>query len=275
MDSTLLRLFKETKIDLTKAYLDPKAGTSNTDGVFDINPKDFLRFAKLDLKQDDERGLINSLTNSKRAIDCQIDEVLYKFGITQENFKPAVENFLAHFELSNDIPIKLKFIQALNFAPSLLISKTRTLRNRLEHLYQKPTENEVHEAFDVADLFIRSVASKFKVQTDDFSITDEKNYNEKNKWVYKNAISFSFNEKTKNFDLEKTIASKSVEKISVTPIEKEYFGIVRLMNSIDDEFELDDSLKIVLNSLDTLCPMTKQASFSYEEKTYAQHWYCQ
>jgi hypothetical protein len=216
-----------------------------------------LRFAKLDLKQDDERGLINSLTNSKRAIDCQIDEVLNKFGITQDNFKPAVENFVAHFELGNDVPIKLKFIQALNFAPSLLISKTRTLRNRLEHLYQKPTENEVHEAFDVADLFIRSVSSKFKIQTDDFSITDEKNFNEKNKWVYKNAISFSFNEKTKNFNLGKIIANKAVEKVSITPTDKEYFGIVRLMNSVDDEFELDDSLKIILKLIGHPMPNEK------------------
>jgi hypothetical protein len=245
MDSILLRLFKETKIDLTKAYLDVLGKYPYTGNVFDINPKDFLRFAKLDLKQDDVRGLINSLTNSKRAIDCQIDEVLNKYGISQDNFKPAIENFIADFELG-DIPIKLKFIQAVNFAPSLLISKTRNLRNRLEHLYQKPTEIEVREALDVVELFILSVSGKFKIQTEEFLITDGRYYNKNNKDVNKNAIYFLFNEKTKNFDLKKIINKEPVEEISVTPTDKEYFGIVRLVNSIDDEFELNDSLKIIL-----------------------------
>jgi hypothetical protein len=40
MSNTLLRLLKETKIDLTKAYLDPGGGSAYNDNVFDINPKD-------------------------------------------------------------------------------------------------------------------------------------------------------------------------------------------------------------------------------------------
>lgn len=258
MDNNLLRFLKETKIDLTKAYLEPDSGSAYTDNVFDINPKDFLRFAKFDFSQKDERGLINSLTNSKRAIDCQIDEVLSKFGVNQDNFKEATDKFIAHFHFTNDIPNKLKFIQALNFAPSLLISRTRNLRNRLEHLYQKPSENEVNEALDVADLFIRSVSSYLKMQTEEFTITDEKNYDAKKPRHCKNGIAFSFNQKTKSFELGKIISDKIVENVTITSINIEYFGIVRLMNSIyDDEFELDETFKIVLRLIEHPMPSEK------------------
>ena len=177
MTTKLLNLLKDTKIDLTKAYLVPSAGGAYLDSKFDLTPKDFLRFAKQDLKQEDDRGIINSLTNSKRAIDCLTDETLEKCGIKCNDFSSDIKNFIDQFDLDDDIPIKLKIIHALNLAPSILISKTRALRNKLEHYYQKPSINEAKEALDIADLFIRSVEGKFSSLTNYFGLTDEKNYN--------------------------------------------------------------------------------------------------
>lgn len=69
MDTILLEILKVSKINLTDITLRTVFGTSLQENIFDISPKDFLRFAKEDLKEGDERGFINSITNSKRAID--------------------------------------------------------------------------------------------------------------------------------------------------------------------------------------------------------------
>ncbi len=151
------------------------SGTSLKEKIFDISPQDFLRFAKEDLKKSNEHGLINSITNSKRAIDCQIDEAIEQLISKSNKFNPIVEDFLKYFEFESDIPIKLRLIHALNLAPSLLISKSRTLRNKLEHFYQKPEIKDAKEALDVADLFMRSVALKLGLIWTDFEIVDLKN----------------------------------------------------------------------------------------------------
>ena len=89
----------------------------------------------------------------------------------KHGFDLDIKAFVEHFDLDEDVPIKLKIIHALNLAPSILISKTRTFRNKLEHFYKKPTIDEAKEALDVADLFIRSVEGKFKILTNEFSLT--------------------------------------------------------------------------------------------------------
>ncbi len=81
---------------------------------------------------------------------------------------------MQYFEFESDIPIKLRIIHALNLAPSLIISKSRTLRNKLEHMYKKPEIDDVKEALDVADLFIRSVTGKLGMLWSEFEIVDWK-----------------------------------------------------------------------------------------------------
>jgi len=45
---------------------------------FEISPKTFLDYAKRDLSEGkDERHLVNALSNVKRAIDCQIELIIY------------------------------------------------------------------------------------------------------------------------------------------------------------------------------------------------------
>jgi len=57
-----------------------------------VQPEDFLLFAKKDYQENDERGLINCLSNVKRAIDCIIDEVLNIYGIDIENESKSLKN---------------------------------------------------------------------------------------------------------------------------------------------------------------------------------------
>lgn len=257
MKTILLQLLKDTKIDLTKAYLVPSGGSGDLDSKFDLTPKNFLRFAKQDIQSEDDRGIINSLTNSKRAIDCQTDEALEKCGIKSNDFDPDIKKFIEHFDLVEDIAIKLKIIHALNLAPSILISKTRTLRNKLEHFYQKPTIDEAKEALDVADLFIRSVEGKFKMLTNDFGLTDEKNYDNNDHWDFINGLNFSFDTDKRNFSVQKIIGKKNVENLVIDCNYIEYYGLLRLMFSIDDDIDLEETLKVLLKQLEHPMPTEK------------------
>jgi len=257
MRDKFLNLLKDTKIDLTKACFVPSSGTGFLIHEFDITPKDFLRFAKQDLKQNDERGFINSLTNSKRAIDCQVDEVLEKIGIKHNDFNLEIKDFLKPFDLDKDIPIKLGIINVLNLAPSLLIAKTRTFRNKLEHIYQKPTAREVKEALDVADLFIRSVEGKFTSLLTEFGLTDEKNYEDDTHWDFKNGLFFMFDIDKLCFEINKIIDTRIVEQINLTSKDRGYYDILRLMFSIDDNIEIEVSLKALLKHIGHPIPSKK------------------
>lgn len=243
MDTILLEILKVSKINLTDMTLRNVSGTSLQENIFDISPKDFLRFAKEDLKDGDERGYINSITNSKRAIDSQIDETIEKLISKSDNFNPIVNDFLNYFEFDSDIPIKLKIIHSLNLAPSLLISKSRTLRNKLEHIYKKPEVQEVKEALDVAELFIGSVTGKLGTIWTEFEIVDWKN----------NELIFEFSEKKFKIDYKKNgelITSHIIDSNNI-----EFYGLLRLMISSNDEIEIENTFKILLKQINHPIPI--------------------
>lgn len=107
----------------------------------EISPREYLRFAEYDLNANYDHHLVNSLSNSKRAIDSQLDSLLIGFGLSKRAAKwkfPAKVNYL------NDIGI---------ISPRIL-NKINKKRNFLEHEYKKPNAEEVEDALDVAVLFI-------------------------------------------------------------------------------------------------------------------------
>ena len=86
---TLLKLIKTLKLDFTNGILCPLRG--NNIGVdFEINPEDFLQFAKSDYREGTKKGLVNSLTNCKRAIDCGIDKILKTYGFDPTELQPNI-----------------------------------------------------------------------------------------------------------------------------------------------------------------------------------------
>ncbi len=247
MNSAFLEILKFSKLDLTDSYLTSSCGTSLVENNFEISPRAFLRFAKEDLNQGIDRGYINSITNSKRAIDCQIDETLEKLLGSSNDFNPLVKEFLKYFEFETDIPIKLRAMNALNLAPSLLISKSRTLRNKLEHMYKNPEVTEVKEALDVADLFIRSVTGKFSVIWSEFEISDGKG----------NQINIEFSPEERTFKF-KVLNNNGKDKDYFINTEKiEYLGFLRLMFSIDDEIEINSTFKVILKQIGHPIPPEK------------------
>ncbi|HBJ1650196.1 TPA: hypothetical protein LA460_002387 [Clostridium botulinum] len=131
---------------------------------FNIKPDDFLVFAKDDYKIMDKKGLVGALSNSKRAIDCQVDWIISYLGYDYLNFndskypeiKLLIDEFESNLKIHKNSSIKLRFIQALEIAPIFLISQIRIIRNKLEHEYVLPNSNEVREAIEVAELFINA-----------------------------------------------------------------------------------------------------------------------
>lgn len=239
---------KNTKLDFSKIIIIPSGGGTSLKYDFEINPRDFLKYAKEDIASKEIRGIINSISNSKRAIDCQIDNVLYNLGIDYHKIPKSVENFVKCFEIANDTSFKSKLISALNLAPNFLISKTRVVRHRLEHHYKTPSIDEANDSIDIADLFIRSIEGLLKLPTSDFYITDEKHYQKDYNAFHENFDSgylFSFDLGEDKIKLREIYPGSRDTIIYVPNTEPEFFGFIRLMNSIDDDFELTNSFKAI------------------------------
>ncbi len=110
-----------------------------------VTPNQYLEFAEKDLRLGSIRGLVNSLTNSKRAIDCQIYNLLLSLGIPEPYSFPA----------------RMERLQGLGLVAPQIIKKIGQLRNVLEHKYYKPSRPEVEDAVDIASLFIAMLKPYF------------------------------------------------------------------------------------------------------------------
>ena len=115
--------------------------------LFEITAKEFLTFAKSDFKDNDEKGLINALSNAKRAISNRMDEMI-KLSCLQKISSKNRWN----------IPTKMDKLSAIGiFVPGLLQRKITSMRNLLEHEYIKPKDSqEVEDVIDIAELFLAS-----------------------------------------------------------------------------------------------------------------------
>lgn len=110
---------------------------------FELKAKDFLKFAECDLSSDSTHQQVNALSNIKRAIECQLDSLLFGFGLFRKSEK---ENW--------SFPHKIECLNKVGvISPSILkrINKKRVL---LEHKYESPEKEQVEDALDVATLFV-------------------------------------------------------------------------------------------------------------------------
>ncbi len=167
--------------------------------IFELTPEEFLTFAKEDFKIGDKKNLVGALSNSKRAIDCQIDWIISYLGYDFTNFDekkyPNVGTVIEEFESGlikkTNFSLKLKFVQSLEISPILLISRIREIRNKLEHKYVLPKIEDAQEAIEIAELFINSTQnvilnkfySNYIIQND---------YDETSTTLASNHISISF-----------------------------------------------------------------------------------
>lgn len=110
------------------------------------SPVEFLSLAEDDFERGGLSTLINATTNVKRAIVCQLDQLLISFG---------------YQSLRLDVPEKIKRLRALGLLAPSLLRKVVKMRNILEHEYGRPELKSVEEALDIASLFVMSASAMF------------------------------------------------------------------------------------------------------------------
>lgn len=123
------------------------------------SPVVFLNLAEDDFERGGLSALINATTNAKRAIVCQLDQLLISFG---------------YQSLRWNVPKKIERLKALGLLAPSLLRKVIDIRNILEHEYATPELEKVEEALDIASLFVMSAAAMF-IPFDDvleFSLPD-------------------------------------------------------------------------------------------------------
>lgn len=215
---------------------------SALDYHFDISPKDFLDYSKQDFKTNNNHGNINSLTNAKRAIDCQTDKVLSSLGLDPNNFPPAIEQYISKSRSSpakKDLPIRLRFLQAIGFAPAGIIADARLLRNKLEHYYKKPSNEEVSNAIELAELFILATDSKLKSLWD-FSLTDKDKHSKSDGHLW-NSIYIVYDYQAHLFDVRAYVENDKNKNMKIKNDSIEFYYLLKIATSFDYEKDAQDA----------------------------------
>ena len=115
--------------------------------LFNITATEFLNFAKKDMSEGNKRGLVNAITNAKRAIANRIDHLLLNNKINSIKNK------------SGGIPSKLELLDKFGIKMKNVVHrKINKIRNELEHKYrvQKLIIEEVEDIIDIAELYLEN-----------------------------------------------------------------------------------------------------------------------
>lgn len=122
-----------------------------------VLPAAYLKYAQTDLESDVVHRYINALSNAKRAIDCQLDNIFEGFGLKKRK----------HF------PQKLELVGELGLLAPRIVQKVIRVRNLLEHEYYAPKSEEVEDAVDVATLFLEATSRPFRGFMEQYFIADK------------------------------------------------------------------------------------------------------
>ena len=129
----------------------------------DVLPHEYLDFMEEDLKGTDKRNLINALSNAKRALDCQIESLLYGYCLKAYTDKKKMA-----------IPNKIELLNRLGIIAPRILRKINKVRNTMEHDFYCPSIDEVEDFADVILLFI-SYTDKYlyEIKTECYLLEEE------------------------------------------------------------------------------------------------------
>ncbi len=246
----LIDLFKDIKMDVTKPYIVQGIG-SYLNHEFEINPYDFLNYAKNDLMGNSLRGSLNALSNSKRSIDCQIDAIYQAIGITNDIETDNIKSFIGRYESINspiNAPTKLKLIQALGMAPTGVIKKVRTLRNKLEHYYKAPTREEVEESIELTELFIGSLQNRMHTFVEEVTIGKNKNLENDNGQFYQ-CVYINYDTNKKIFTASSFIKGEKSKILEININDKPYLYLIKLFLLLETEPDIKNIWKDLIYSI--------------------------
>jgi hypothetical protein len=114
----------------------------------EITPQTYLEFAIQDFMDNQgNRSKVNAFANAKRAIHFQTDIISEAFGINQLPKKDRT-NFQK----------KIYFCEKCGTVGKRILGKYNKIRNKVEHNYYHPQEDEVESIIDIAQLFLAATA---------------------------------------------------------------------------------------------------------------------
>jgi hypothetical protein len=109
----------------------------------DNEPGVFFDFALKDmLDSPSERAHVNAISNAKRALHLQVENLCFGFGAAGLDKK--LKNF----------PSRLEFLERIGIARPRILKKINSLRNIVEHEYKIPNAEEAHDFVDIVGLFL-------------------------------------------------------------------------------------------------------------------------
>lgn len=106
--------------------------------LYEITPKDFLKYAEEDLSLESEKGKIGVISNLKRALDCQLDIFFETI-----NIKRIFDKNNLKFER------KTQFLADIGILPNKAINKLNKIRNKMEHDYVIPELEDLDVYFEL------------------------------------------------------------------------------------------------------------------------------
>jgi hypothetical protein len=200
MDKALLIKFLQDKNTIRCGW-----GTEYIDTSFETMPYDFLSYAERDLKSDFEQKYINTLSNSKRSIDCQADRLLKLLGY----YKDSQDKHWG-------FPAKLELIKRFEIIAPRVLNKINKVRNQMEHQFQKPNPEQVEDFLDIATMFIAATEQYAsyslslvdyinEVNTEFININEvELELDNKNSKILVSTTNLNYNSKSIDFCIDKT-----------------------------------------------------------------------
>ncbi|MGE7092553.1 hypothetical protein ACQKII_14130 [Lysinibacillus sp. NPDC048646] len=182
---------------------------------FEIFPRDFLRFARIELNSitshdiNNSIHIINCVSHLKRALDCQFDLFLYQIN-------------LFNFSKSNNLRFnhKLDFLRNSGIIESRSMSRLNQLRNRMEHEYKVPIIQDLESYYDLVSAsisVIESATANITGHNKLWLVSTDNSFD---------SLTFKYNfEETPNISINITFSDATEEiNIKVTPNERDVFA---------------------------------------------------
>jgi hypothetical protein len=207
---SIVNLFKSVGIEREKSNSITE-GCIDVEINFQLSPKDYIKFAEQDLETSDNRGIINAISNAKRAIDCRTDIIIKTLGLLPDKLK------IGRFEI----------LQQLGVVAPRIIHKIRKIRNMMEHEYSLPEKEQAEDAVDVAILFETSSERVFQLFPETLDIYNSDYKEGKNGRLFSESVQIFFEDKSLSIiSIIDSKRTKSCIKInSTSPL---YFPLIRV-----------------------------------------------
>lgn len=222
---------------------------------YPLTPNFFLNSAKDDLKDGSARGLVNALTNAKRAIDCQTDSFLAAIGYSPKGLEKqlgkAVIEGLHGFTSNSDQPLKFLVLESLGIVTPLIVNRVRTIRHELEHQYKKPSTAAVRDAIDIASLYVSSCQGQMSPFLEDVHLgygSFPHPYD--GDLVLERSISISLNNNEPVYvDLHYLdIKRHENANIEFSPNDPHYLGLLRVLFAVRAEENIERAIAFAVES---------------------------